>query len=175
MRRSSDNTSIFAMLAQGETHSFQLGINDLDTSACVKGKFFCEGCVFGSMAQTPHKEIIERRQSVPAEILYADVCRPFIYQSVGGSCHFICFKDESSGYQKVTSYNTSRLLWLKSCKKLDVTCNGFEHTVGLNLSTKNLIKSRIVHEKSSPYTFQCNAVVAKVVDSTSLGSMGLSM
>ncbi|KRZ27868.1 Retrovirus-related Pol polyprotein from transposon TNT 1-94 [Trichinella pseudospiralis] len=140
------------------------------------------------MAQTPHKEIIERRQSVPAEILYADVCRPFIYQSVGGSCHFICFKDESSGYRKCKVYFMKRksdiLQYLKialaeimqeiGCDVQRIRTYGGIEFVDKKFD-KFLIESRIVHEKSLPYTFQCNAVVAKVVDSTSLGSMGLSM
>ncbi|KRY61963.1 Retrovirus-related Pol polyprotein from transposon TNT 1-94 [Trichinella pseudospiralis] len=69
--------------------------------ATAEEKFFCEGCVLGSMTRKPHKEVTERRQSVPGEIIHADVCVSFIHPSVGGNRYFICFKNESSEYCKV--------------------------------------------------------------------------
>ncbi|KRZ14824.1 Retrovirus-related Pol polyprotein from transposon TNT 1-94 [Trichinella zimbabwensis] len=181
IRRSSDNTSMSAMPTEGETHSFELwyqrlghiGVEKLKIMmqknlveglrATAKGKFFCEGCVFDSMTQKPHKEIIERRQSVPGEILHANVCGPFIHPSVGGGRYFICFKDESSGYRMKGKGEILRYLKIAMAEiKQGIGCDvqrirTYGGTEFVNKEfDKFLIERGIVHEESSPYTPQCN-------------------
>ncbi|OUC47837.1 integrase core domain protein, partial [Trichinella nativa] len=135
-------------------------------------KFFCEGCVFGSMTRKPHKEVTERRQSVPGEIIHADVCGPFIHPSVGGNRYFICFKDESSGYRKVYFMKTkdevlrclkTALHEIKQETGRDVqrirTDRGTEFA---NRELDNfLTEKKIVHEKTPPYTPQCNGMAER--------------
>ncbi|KRZ49337.1 Retrovirus-related Pol polyprotein from transposon TNT 1-94 [Trichinella nativa] len=185
IRRLSDNTSMSAMLTEGETHSFELwhqrlghiSVEKIKTMmqrklvdglrATAEEKFFCEGCVFGSMTRKPHKEVTERRQSVPGEILHADVCGPFIHPSVGGNRYFICFKDESSGYRKVYFMKTKdevlrclkiALHEIKQETGRDVqrirTDGGHEFA---NREFDNLLtEKKIVHERSPHYTLKCN-------------------
>ncbi|KRY19033.1 Retrovirus-related Pol polyprotein from transposon TNT 1-94, partial [Trichinella patagoniensis] len=190
IRRLSDNTSMSAMLTEGETHSFELwhqrlghiSVEKIKTMmqrklvdglrATAEEKFFCEGCVFGSMTRKPHKEVTERRQSVPGEIIHADVCGPFIHPSVGGNRYFICFKDESSGYRKVYFMKTKdevlrclkiALTEIKQETGRDVqrirTDRGTEFA---NRELDNfLTEKKIVHEKTPPYTPQCNGMAER--------------
>ncbi|KRZ49324.1 Retrovirus-related Pol polyprotein from transposon TNT 1-94 [Trichinella nativa] len=190
IRRLSDNTSMSAMLTEGETHSFELwhqrlghiSVEKIKTMmqrklvdglrATAEEKFFCEGCVFGSMTRKPHKEVTERRQSVPGEIIHADVCGPFIHPSVGGNRYFICFKDESSGYRKVYFMKTkdevlrclkTALTEIKQETGRDVqrirTDRGTEFA---NRELDNfLTEKKIVHEKTPPYTPQCNGMAER--------------
>ncbi|KRZ89053.1 Retrovirus-related Pol polyprotein from transposon TNT 1-94 [Trichinella sp. T8] len=178
------------MLTERETHSFELwhqrlghiSVEKIKTMmqrklvdglrATAEEKFFCEGCVFGSMTRKPHKEVTERRQSVPGEIIHADVCGPFIHPSVGGNRYFICFKDESSGYRKVYFMKTKDevlrclktvLTEIKQETGRDVqrirTDRGTEFA---NRELDNfLTEKKIVHEKTPPYTPQCNGMAER--------------
>lgn len=69
-------------------------------------KFFCEGCVYGSMTRTPHKEIKERRDAKPGQYIHMDLCGPFNEPSLGGSKYFVCFKCECTGFRRVLFMKT---------------------------------------------------------------------
>ncbi|KRY83042.1 Retrovirus-related Pol polyprotein from transposon TNT 1-94 [Trichinella pseudospiralis] len=166
IRRLSDNTSMSAMLTERETHSFELwhqrlghiSVEKIKTMmqrklvdglrATAEEKIFCEGCVLGSMTRKPHKEVTERRQSVPGEIIHADVCGSFIHPSVGGNRYFICFKDESSGYRKVYFMKTKDEVL--RCLKIALT--EIKQETG---------QKKIVHEKTPPYAPQCNGMAER--------------
>ncbi|KRZ20715.1 Retrovirus-related Pol polyprotein from transposon TNT 1-94 [Trichinella pseudospiralis] len=166
IRRLSDNTSMSAMLTERETHSFELwhqqlghiSVEKIKTMmqrklvdglrATAEEKIFCEGCVLGSMTRKPHKEVTERRQSVPGEIIHADVCGSFIHPSVGGNRYFICFKNESSEYCKVYLMKTKDEVL--RCLKIALT--EIKQETG---------QKKIVHEKTSPYAPQCNGMAER--------------
>ncbi|KRY16071.1 Retrovirus-related Pol polyprotein from transposon TNT 1-94 [Trichinella patagoniensis] len=146
-----------AMLTEREAHSFELWHQRL--GHITEEKVFCEGCVFGSMTRKPHKEVTERRQSVPGEIIHADVCGPFIHPSIGGyrKVYFMKTKDEVLRCLKIA------LTEIKQETGRDVqrirTDRGTEFA---NRELDNfLTEKKIVHENTPPYTPQCNGMAER--------------
>ncbi|KRX22888.1 Retrovirus-related Pol polyprotein from transposon TNT 1-94 [Trichinella nelsoni] len=158
--------SIAAAAARG----YKIMMDNFNTRLMMNNR--TELCGFGSMTQKPHKEIIELRKSVHGKILHAHACGPFIHPSVGDNRYFICIKDESSGYHEVYFMNGKNevLRYLKiamteikqeiGCDVQRIRTDGGTEFVNKEFDNFH-IERRIVHEKSPPYTTQCNGMAER--------------
>lgn len=77
------------------------GMVDGLTVSNESDKFFCKGCVLGTMSKRSHPTVKDPRKCEPGEFIHSDVVGPFSESSIGGNRYFVCFKDESSGYRQV--------------------------------------------------------------------------
>jgi transposase InsO family protein len=129
----------------------------------------CENCPFGKITRKPFK-LTEELPTNIGDLISSDVCGPF-EASVGGFKYFVTWIDHKSKYvcidftknKECTTITNSFLMymvWLKKQKRAEVKRirmdNGGEY---IGKEFEDLCsKHGIIHEKTTPYTPEHNAV-----------------
>ncbi|KRX72277.1 Retrovirus-related Pol polyprotein from transposon TNT 1-94 [Trichinella sp. T6] len=152
------NTSMSAMLTEGETHSFELWHQRLGHISVEKIKTMMQRKLVDGLRATAEEK--------------DNSCGPFIHPSVGGNRYFTCFKNESLGYRKVYFMKTKDEVL--RCLKIALTeikqetgrdVQRIRTDRGTEFANRELdnffTEKKIVHKKTPPYTPQFNGMAER--------------
>lgn len=140
--------------------------------ADLKRSFNCEECHLGKETRKPFPIVNEKRNTLPGEMMHADLSGKMPTKSLGGSEYFLLIKDDATGFLR--AYFLKHKNEAADCVKLYIkfietqtgnkvkcirTDNGTEFIC--QPLTEYLEENGIIHERTVPYCPESNAKIER--------------